>query len=109
MEGMLSPELKEEITGTAEIREIFKVTKVGSIAGCMVMNGKIFRNSKIRIIRDGIVVHDGVLSSLKRFKDDVREVAKGYDCGLQIKNYNDIVEGDSVEAYQEVAVKKKLK
>jgi len=73
------------------------------------MNGKIFRNSKIRIIRDGIVVHDGELTSLKRFKDDVKEVAKGYDCGLQIKNYNDIVVGDSVEAYQEVAVKKKLK
>jgi translation initiation factor IF-2 len=109
MEGMLSPEMKEEVTGTVEIREVYKISKVGNIAGCMVMNGKIFRNSKIRIIRDGIVVHDGVLSSLKRFKDDVREVAKGYDCGLQIKNYNDIVEGDSVEAYQEVAVKKKLK
>jgi translation initiation factor IF-2 len=101
--------MKEEVTGTVEIREVYKISKVGNIAGCMVMNGKIFRNSKIRIIRDGIVVHDGVLSSLKRFKDDVREVAKGYDCGLQIKNYNDIVEGDSVEAYQEVAVKKKLK
>ena len=75
----------------------------------MVMNGKIFRNSKIRIIRDGIVVHDGELTSLKRFKDDVKEVAKGYDCGLQIKNYNDIAEGDSIEAYQEIAVKKKLK
>ncbi len=109
MEGMLSPEMKEEVTGTVEIREVYKISKVGNIAGCMVMNGKIFRNSKIRIIRDGIVVHDGVLSSLKRFKDDVREVAKGYDCGLQIKNHNDIVEGDSVEAYQEVAVKKKLK
>ena len=86
-----------------------KISKVGNIAGCMVMNGKIFRNSKIRIIRDGIVVHDGELTSLKRFKDDVKEVAKGYDCGLQIKNYNDIAEGDSIEAYQEVAVKKKLK
>ena len=75
----------------------------------MVMSGKIFRDSKIRIIRDGIVVHDGVLTSLKRFKDDVKEVAKGYDCGLQIKGYNDIVEGDTIEAYKEVAVKKKLK
>ena len=109
MEGMLSPEMKEEVTGTVEIREVYKISKVGNIAGCMVMNGKIFRNSKIRIIRDGIVVHDGELTSLKRFKDDVREVAKGYDCGLQIKNYNDIAEGDSVEAYQEIAVKKKLK
>jgi len=101
--------MKEEVTGTVEIREVYKISKVGNIAGCMVMNGKIFRNSKIRIIRDGIVVHDGELTSLKRFKDDVKEVAKGYDCGLQIKNYNDIVMGDSVEAYQEVAVKKKLK
>jgi len=109
MEGMLSPEMKEEVTGTVEIREVYKISKVGNIAGCMVMNGKIFRNSKIRIIRDGIVVHDGELTSLKRFKDDVKEVAKGYDCGLQIKNYNDIAEGDSVEAYQEIAVKKKLK
>ena len=106
---MLSPEMKEEVTGSVEIREVYKISKVGNIAGCMVMNGKIFRNSKIRIIRDGIVVHDGELTSLKRFKDDVKEVAKGYDCGLQIKNYNDIVEGDSIEAYQEVAVKKKLK
>jgi translation initiation factor IF-2 len=109
MEGMLSPEMKEEVTGTVEIREVYKISKVGNIAGCMVMNGKIFRNSKIRIIRDGIVVHDGELTSLKRFKDDVKEVAKGYDCGLQIKNYNDIAEGDSIEAYQEIAVKKKLK
>ena len=90
MEGMLSPEVKEEITGTAEIREIFKVSKIGSIAGCMVTDGKIFRNSKIRLIRDGVVVYTGELSTLKRFKDDVKEVAKGYDCGMQIKGYNDI-------------------
>ena len=109
MEGMLSPELKEEITGTAEIREIFKVTKVGSIAGCMVMNGKIYRNSQIRLIRDGVVVYTGELDSLKRFKDDVKEVGKGYDCGMQIKNYNDINEGDVIEAFHEVEVKKKLK
>ncbi|PWK20882.1 translation initiation factor IF-2 [Xanthomarina spongicola] len=109
MEGMLSPELKEEITGTAEIREIFKVSKIGSIAGCMVITGKIFRNSGIRLIRDGVVVYTGELSSLKRFKDDVKEVAKGYDCGMQIKNYNDIKEGDVIEAYHEVEVKKKLK
>ena len=109
MEGMLSPEMKEEVTGNVEIREVYKISKVGNIAGCMVMSGKIFRDSQIRIIRDGIVVHDGALTSLKRFKDDVKEVAKGYDCGLQIKNYNDIQEGDVIEAYKEVAVKKKLK
>lgn len=109
MEGMLSPELKEEITGTAEIREIFKVSKVGTIAGCMVTNGKIFRNSGIRLIRDGVVVFTGELASLKRFKDDVKEVSKGYDCGMQIKNYNDIKEGDIIEAFHEVEVKKKLK
>ncbi|WP_425235837.1 translation initiation factor IF-2 [Ulvibacterium sp.] len=108
MEGMLSPEIKEEITGTAEIRETFKISKVGTIAGCMVTSGKIFRNSNIRLIRDGVVIYTGELSSLKRFKDDVKEVAKGYDCGLQVKNYNDIKESDIVEAFQEVAVKKKL-
>jgi len=109
MEGMLSPELKEEISGTAEIREIFKVSKIGTIAGCMVTNGKIFRNSSIRLIRDGVVIYTGELSSLKRFKDDVKEVAKGYDCGTQIKNYNDIKEGDVIEAFHEVEVKKTLK
>jgi len=109
MEGMLSPEVKEEVTGTAEIREIFKVSKIGNIAGCMVMNGKIYRNSGIRIIRDGVVVHTGTLEALRRFKDDVREVSKGYDCGMQIKGYNDISEGDVIEAFQEVEVKKKLK
>ncbi|MDB9850575.1 translation initiation factor IF-2 [Flavobacteriaceae bacterium] len=109
MEGMLSPEMKEEITGTAEIRETFKISKVGTIAGSMVLTGKIFRNSNIRLIRDGVVIYTGTLSSLKRFKDDAKEVAKGYDCGLQVKNYNDIRELDIVEAFQEVAVKKKLK
>ncbi|MFD1161721.1 translation initiation factor IF-2 [Hwangdonia seohaensis] len=109
MEGMLSPELKEEITGTAEIREMFKVSKIGTIAGCMVTNGKILRNSSIRLIRDGVVVFTGELASLKRFKDDVKEVSKGYDCGMQIKNYNDIKEGDVIEAFHEVEVKKKLK
>ncbi|WP_028606852.1 translation initiation factor IF-2 [uncultured Olleya sp.] len=109
MEGMLSPEVKEEVTGTAEIREIFKVSKVGTIAGCMVMNGKIFRNSQIRLIRDGVVAYTGELASLKRFKDDAKEVSKGYDCGMQIKNYNDINVGDVIEAFHEVEVKKKLK
>lgn len=109
MEGMLSPVMKEEITGTAEIRETFKISKVGTIAGCMVTTGKIYRSSSIRLIRDGVVVFTGELTSLKRFKDDVKEVSKGYDCGLQVKNYNDIRELDIVEAFQEVAVKKKLK
>ena len=109
MEGLLSPEMKEEITGNAEIREVYKISKLGNIAGCMVITGKIFRDSKIRVIREGIVVHDGVLTSLKRFKDDVKEVSKGYDCGLQLKNYNDIQINDTIEAYHEVAVKKKLK
>jgi len=109
MEGMLSPELKEEINGTAEIREIFKVSKVGNIAGCMVTNGKIFRNNSVRIIRDGVVVHTGELEALRRFKDDVKEVAKGYDCGMQVKGYNDIKEGDVIESFHEVEVKKKLK
>ena len=109
MEGMLSPEMKEEITGTAEIREIFKVSKVGTIAGCMVIEGKIFRNSKIRIIREGVVVFTGELATLKRFKDDVKDVSKGYDCGMQIKNYNDIEQLDLIEAFQEVEVKRKVK
>lgn len=108
MEGMLSPELKEEVTGSAEIREVFKVSKVGNIAGCMVTDGKVFRNSKIRLIRDGVVIYTGELATLKRFRDDVKEVAKGYDCGMQIKNYNDIELYDTIECYQEVEVKKKL-
>ncbi|MCK5814775.1 MAG: translation initiation factor IF-2, partial [Flavobacteriaceae bacterium] len=109
MEGMLSPEMKEEITGNVEIREVYKISKVGNIAGCMVMSGKIMRNSMIRIIRDGVVVHSGTLTALKRFKDDAKEVTKGYDCGAQIKGFNDIKTGDVIETYEEVAVKKKLK
>ncbi|NBC58568.1 MAG: translation initiation factor IF-2 [Bacteroidetes bacterium] len=108
MEGMLSPELKEEVTGNAEIRETFKISKVGTIAGCMVTSGKVYRKSNIRLIRDGIVIHTGELAALKRFKDDVKEVSKGYDCGMQIKNYNDIKIGDIIEAFQEVEVKKTL-
>ena len=108
MEGMLSPEMKEEVTGNAEVREIYKISKVGTIAGCMVLTGKIFKNSGIRIIREGIVEHSGSLISLKRFKDDVKEVAKGYDCGLQLKDYNDLKVGDNIECFQEIAVKKKL-
>lgn len=109
MEGMLSPDLKEEIVGNVEIRETFKISKVGTIAGCMVLDGKITRNSKVRIIRDGVVVFDGELASLKRYKDDVKEVSKGYECGLNIKNYNDIRVNDIIEAYEVKEVKKKLK
>jgi translation initiation factor IF-2 len=109
MEGMLSPEIKEEITGSAEIMETFKITKVGTIAGCIVRDGKINRNSKIRLIREGIVTYTGDLGSLKRFKEDVKEVAKGYECGLNINGYNDIKVGDIVETFVEVEVAKKLK
>lgn len=109
MEGMLAPKEEEKVTGTVEIREVFKITKVGTIAGCYVTEGKIFRNSNVRIIRDGVVVHTGELASLKRFKDDVKEVAYGYECGLNIKNFNDIKVGDQVEAYEIVEVKRTLK
>ena len=108
MEGMLSPEIKEEITATIEIRETFKISKVGTIAGCMVKEGKIKRTHKIRLIREGIVVYTGELGSLKRFKDDAKEVAAGYECGLNIEKYNDIKVGDIVEAYEEVEVSRKL-
>ena len=109
MEGLLSPDMKEEVQGNIEIRETYKISRVGTIAGCMVIDGKITRNSMVRIVREGVVVYSGALASLKRFKDDVKEVTKGYDCGLQIKDYNDIKIGDTIEAYIEVAVKKKLK
>ena len=108
MEGMLSPELKEEVTGNAEIRETYKISKVGMIAGCMVTSGKIFKNSGVRLIREGVVIFTGTLLSLKRFKDDVKEVAKGYDCGIQIKDFNDLKVNDLIEAFQEVEVRKKL-
>ena len=108
MEGMLSPELKEEVTGNAEIRETYKISKVGTIAGCMVTTGKIFKNSGVRLIREGVVIFTGTLLSLKRFKDDVKEVAKGYDCGIQIKDFNDLKVNDLIEAFQEVEVRKKL-
>ena len=108
MEGMLSPDFKEEITGYCEIRETFKISKIGTIAGCMVTKGKILRNSEIRLIREGIVIYTGVLSSLKRFKDDVKEVSKGYDCGLQVKDYKDLKIGDQIEAFVNVAIKKKI-
>lgn len=108
MAGMLSPELKEEVAGTAEVLQTYKISKVGTIAGCMVREGKVKRTSKVRLIRDGIVIYTGELGSLKRFKDDVKEVSSGYDCGLNIANYNDVKEGDMIEAYEEVEVSKTL-
>jgi translation initiation factor IF-2 len=108
MEGMLAPQFEEKIVANVEIRETFKISKVGTIAGCMVLDGKINRNSKIRIIRDGVVLHTGELASLKRFKDDVKEVATNYECGLNIQNYNEIEVGDIVEAFEQVEIKRKL-
>jgi len=108
LEGMLDPDIEEKIVGNIEIREIFKITKVGTIAGCYVLDGKISRNTTIRVIRDGVVAYTGKLSSLKRFKDDVKEVASGYECGLSIENFNDIKVGDIIEGYEEVEVKKTL-
>ena len=108
MEGMLSPDIEEKILGTAEVREAFKISKVGTIAGCFVQSGVIKRNSKVRLIRDGIVIHDGELGSLKRFKDDVKEVKNNYECGLNLEKYNDIKEGDIIEAYEEVEIARKL-
>jgi len=108
MEGMLSPEIKEVLTGYVEVREVFKITKVGTVAGCMVKEGKLKRANKIRLIRDGIVIYSGELGSLKRFKDDVKEVSAGYECGLNIHNYNDIKVGDVIEPFEEIEVKKTL-
>ena len=108
MEGMLSPEIKEEVTATVEVRETFHISKVGTVAGGIVKEGKIKRTNKVRLIRDGIVIYTGELGSLKRFKDDVKEVATGYECGLNLANYNDIKVGDLIEAYEEVEVKKTL-
>ena len=108
MEGMLSPDIEEQIVSNIEVRETFKISKIGTIAGCYVLDGKMTRNTKLRLIRDGIVVYTGELSSLKRFKDDVKEVSAGYECGLSIANFNDIKVGDIIEGYKEVEVKKKL-
>lgn len=108
MEGMLSPEVQEKITCNLEVRNVFNVSKIGAVAGCMVMNGKISRNTKVRIIRDGIVIHTGELGSLKRFKDDVKDVPSGYECGLNISNFNDIQVGDIIEGFEQVEVKAKL-
>ena len=106
MKGMLDPEFEEKVIGNAEIRQTFKVSNVGTIAGCYVTNGKVSRNAGIRIIRDNVVIHDGKLISLKRFKDDVKEVATGYECGIQIENFNDIQEGDILEVYVMEEIKK---
>ena len=108
MEGMLSPDIKEEVTGLCEVRDIFKISKLGTIAGCMVTKGSILRNSDVRLVREGVVIFSGSLSSLKRFKDDVKEVKKGYDCGLQINDFKDIKVGDEIEGFINVEVKKKL-
>jgi translation initiation factor IF-2 len=108
MEGMLAPTFEEKIVANVEIRETFKISKVGTIAGCMVLDGKITRNSKIRVIREGVVIYTGELASLKRFKDDVKEVTANYECGLNIQGFNNIEVGDIVEAYENVEVKRKL-
>ena len=108
MEGMLSPEIREEITANVEVQQVFKISKVGTVAGCIVKEGKIKRSNKIRLIRDGIVIYSGELGSLKRFKDDAKEVVAGQDCGLNITNFNDIQVGDIVEAYEETEIKKTL-
>jgi translation initiation factor IF-2 len=108
LEGLLSPVLSEEVIATVEVRDTFKVPKLGTIAGCYVQDGKITRNSKIRLIRDGIVIHEGEIGSLKRFKDDVRDVDAGYECGLNLANFNDIKVGDIIEAFKIIETKKKL-
>ena len=108
MEGLLSPDMQEEIIGSAEVRDTFKISKLGTIAGCMVTSGKITRNSGVRVIREENIIFDGKLSSLKRFKDDAKEVTKGYDCGIQIVDFNDVEVGDLIESYEEIAVRKKL-
>jgi translation initiation factor IF-2 len=108
MEGMLEKEFEETIVGNAEVRNIFKITKVGTVAGCMVTDGYIKRQNPIRLIRDGIVIYQGKLTSLKRHKDDASEVKSGFDCGIGIENYNDIKEGDVIESYEMREVKKAL-
>jgi translation initiation factor IF-2 len=105
---MLAPTLEEVITGNAEVRTIFKISKIGTIAGCMLTEGIIKRNSQIRLVRDGIVVHTGKISALKRYKDDVSEVRQGYECGISIDGYNDIREGDNIESFEQKEKKRTL-
>jgi translation initiation factor IF-2 len=108
MEGMLAPEVKEEVTATIEVREVFHITKVGTVAGAIVKEGKVKRSDKARLIRDGIVIFTGEINALKRFKDDVKEVAVNFECGISLQNYNDIKVGDIIESYQEIEVKATL-
>jgi len=108
MEGMLDPDVEEVIVGNVEVRDVFKISKIGTVAGCMVTDGYIKKNNPIRLIRDGIVVYSGEMGQLKRFKDDVTEVKSGYECGISIKNFNDIKEGDVIESYEEREVKRTL-
>jgi translation initiation factor IF-2 len=108
LEGLLAPESKEEITATVDVRDVFKVPKIGNIAGCYVQDGKIVRNNRVRLIRDGIQVFEGGISSLKRFKDDVREVEAGFECGIGLEGFNDIKAGDTIEAFKIVETKRKL-
>jgi translation initiation factor IF-2 len=108
LEGLLKPEEKEEVTGTLEVRDLFKISKIGTIAGCYVLDGKITRNDRVRLLRDGMQVFDGSLASLRRVKEDVREVEQGFECGLSLEGMNDIKVGDVVEAYRMVEVKRKL-
>ena len=108
LEGMLSHELHEESLGSLEVRQVFKVPKIGNVGGCYVLEGKVFRDSKVRLLRDGVQIYEGQLAALRRFKDDVKEVDAGYECGMSLKNYDDIKVGDVVEAYKIVEKKRKL-
>src|SRR5215203_3883548 len=108
LSGMLSPEKKESVLGMVEVRQVFKISKVGTVAGCMVLDGLVRRSAKVRVLRDNVVIHDGELDSLKRFKDDVREVKAGFECGLSLKGYNDLKVGDQLEAYEVVEVARTL-
>ena len=108
LSGMLTPEKKESVLGMVEVRQVFKISKVGTVAGCMVLEGLVRRSAKVRVLRDNVVIHDGELDSLKRFKDDAREVKAGFDCGLSVKNFGDIKVGDQLEAYEVVEVARTL-
>jgi translation initiation factor IF-2 len=108
MEGMLQPDIKEEVTGTAEVRQVYHISKVGTVAGAYVVDGKVARSNKARLIRDGIVIFTGEINALKRFKDDVKEVSTNFECGISLVGYNDIQEGDNIETFEEIEVKQKL-
>lgn len=108
LSGMLAPQFKEEIIGTAEVRDVFKSPKIGAIAGCMVVEGVIKRNNPIRVLRANVVIYEGTLESLRRFKDDVIEVRQGFECGIGVKNYNDVKPGDLIEVYETVEIKRDL-